>query len=100
MPRQQEAQHARNQANTSNVEDGETSAVQQRVKTKWTVETNTAILESKKDPEQLLNTDNCPRKHNGRKGGIMELTNWIWTGKDSLIFEKHHRICETTMHIR
>ena len=38
MPRQEEAQHARNLANTSNLEDGETSAVQQRVKAKWTVE--------------------------------------------------------------
>ena len=48
MPRQQEAQHARNQANTSNLEDGETSAVQQRVKTKWTVEMNTAIRVKKR----------------------------------------------------
>ena len=37
-PRQEEAGHARNLANTSNLEDGETSAVQQPVKAKWTVE--------------------------------------------------------------
>lgn len=81
MPRQQEAQHARNQANTSNLEDGETCAVQQRVKAKWTVEMNTALLESRKEAEQLHSTDNFPRKDNGRKDGIMELTNRIWDEK-------------------
>ena len=79
MPRQQEAQHARNQANTSNLEDGETSAVQQLVKTKWTVVMNTAIKESRKEAEQLHNTDNCPRKDS--MGEKMEL----WTALCALI---------------
>ena len=64
-----------------NLEDGETSAVQQRVKAKWTVEMNTALLESRKEAEQLHNTDNCPRKDNGRKDGIMELADRIWDEK-------------------
>ena len=34
MPRQQLAQHARNQPNTSSLEDGQTSAVEHRARTK------------------------------------------------------------------
>ena len=47
MPRQQLAQHARNQINTSSLEDGQTSAVKHRTRTKWTVEMNFALIEAR-----------------------------------------------------
>ena len=44
IPRQQLAQHACNHPNTSSLEDGQTSAVEHRARTKWTVEMNFAAL--------------------------------------------------------
>lgn len=71
MPRQQLAQHARNQPNTSSLEDGQTSAVEHRARTKWTVEMNFALIEARNEAEEF------PSHHNAR-GKVMEgkLVSW------------------------
>ena len=54
MPWQQLAQHARNQINTSSLEDGQKSAVKHRTRTKWTVEMNFAVIEARNEAEEIV----------------------------------------------
>ena len=64
MPRQQLAQHARNQPNTSSLEDGQTSAVEHRARTnlKWTVEMNFALIEARNEAEELQQVTTMPEE--------------------------------------
>ena len=53
----------------------------------------TALLESRKEAEQLHNTDNCPRKDNGRKDEIMDrsatVVAWKTFTDDNRKLQKH-----------
>jgi len=49
---------------------------------------NIALIDSRTQAEQLYNTDNCPRKDNGRKVGVMELTKKIWDEKGFAYLQK------------
>ena len=42
---------------------------------------NFALIEARNEAEELHKSPQCPRKSNGRKIGIMELTKTIWEGK-------------------
>ena len=54
--------HARNQPNTLSLEDGKTSAVEHRARTKWTVEMNFALIEAANEAEELHRSLQCPAK--------------------------------------
>ena len=54
IPRQELAQHARNQPNTSSLEDGQTSAIEHCARTKWSVEMNFALIEARNGAEDLV----------------------------------------------
>ena len=54
--------HAQNQPNTSSLEDGKTSAVEHRARTKWTVEMNFAVTEAANEAEELHRSPQCPAK--------------------------------------
>ena len=53
----------------------------------------TALVGSRKEAEQLHNTDNCPRKDNGRKDGIMDhsatVVAWKTYTDDNRKLQKH-----------
>ena len=69
-------QHIRNQKE-SQQRDETTNAERHRVRTKWPQEMNAAFMDSRTEAEQLSNSSDCPKKENGRKIGIMELTKRI-----------------------
>ena len=93
IPREQLVQHARNQPNTSSLEDGQTSAVEHRARSKWTVEMNFALIEARtvrfphflpeKDMQDILapedhkqgiiSKDRPARHHHGNTAKKMEV---------------------------
>ena len=74
-------QHVRSQKKTSK-EAGETNAGKtSRKRTKWTAKMNADLVDSRKEANALYSSQDCPRKENGRKIGIMELTKRLWDTK-------------------
>ena len=65
----------------SSTEGGQTNAEQPRTRTKWAVDMNTALIDTRKQAEFLHQSAQCPRKENGNKIGIMKLVLKIWNEK-------------------
>jgi len=81
MPRHQKTQNIQAQANSS-AEDGQMNAEpQRRTRTKWTMDMNTALIDARKQAEDLHQSTQCPKKDDGKKIGIMDLTKKIWDQK-------------------
>jgi len=81
MPRHQKTQNIQAQANSS-AEDGQMNAEpQRRTRTKWTMDMNTALIDARKQAEDLHQSTQCPTKDDGKKIGIMDLTKKIWDQK-------------------
>ena len=49
---------------------------------------NAALIDSRTEAEQLSNSSDCPKKENGRKIGIMELTKRIFDEKGYAYVQK------------
>ena len=92
-------QHIRNQTE-SQQRDETTNAERHRVRTKWTQEINATLIDSRTEAEKLFNSIDCPKKENGRKIGIIELTKRIPYEKGyAYLKKKTQEIYEINMQI-
>ena len=63
---------------SSNLQEPTQIASRQSNRLKWTTEMNNTLLDCKAKAQALTNSQNPPRKENGRKKGYMAIMKELW----------------------